>query len=62
MAPKKILIACEESQAVVTAMRELGLEAFSCDIQPCSGGYPEHHIQADVLTICRYREDDKNNG
>jgi hypothetical protein len=45
----KVLIACEESQEVCKAFRELGHEAFSCDILPCSGGHPEWHIQDDVL-------------
>jgi hypothetical protein len=47
----KILIACEESQAVCKAFRNLGHEAFSCDTQKCSGDRPEWHIQADVLDI-----------
>lgn len=41
----KILIGCEESQAVTIAFRELGFEAYSCDILPCSGGHPEWHKQ-----------------
>lgn len=45
----KILIACEESQAVCIAFRELGHEAYSCDILDCSGGHPEWHIKGDVL-------------
>ena len=45
----RILIACEESQAVCKAFREKGHEAYSCDILPCSGGHPEWHIQGDVL-------------
>jgi len=45
----KVLIACEESQEVCKAFRELGHEAFSCDILPCSGGHPEWHIQDDIL-------------
>jgi hypothetical protein len=45
----KVLIACEESQAVCKAFRELGHEAYSCDILPCSGGHPGWHIQGDVL-------------
>lgn len=45
----KVLIACEESQEVCIAFRNIGHEAFSCDIQPCSGGHPEWHIQDDVL-------------
>lgn len=46
-----ILIACEESQAISTAFRELGFNAFSCDLQHCSGGHPEYHINADVLPL-----------
>lgn len=46
---KKILIACEESQAVTIAFRELGFEAYSCDILDCSGGHPEWHIKADAI-------------
>lgn len=45
----KVLIACEESQAVCIAFRKLGHEAYSCDILPCSGGHPEWHIQDDVI-------------
>ena len=47
----KVLIACEESQAVCIAFRELGHEAYSCDIIECSGGHPEWHIQQDVLPL-----------
>lgn len=47
----RVLIACEESQRVCTAFRELGHEAYSCDILPCSGGHPEWHIQGDVTEI-----------
>ena len=47
----RILVACEESQAVTIEMRRLGHEAYSCDIQECSGGHPEWHIQGDVLKI-----------
>jgi len=46
-----VLVACEESQAVCIAFRERGHRAFSCDIEPCSGGHPEWHIQADVLPL-----------
>jgi hypothetical protein len=46
---KKILIACEESQAVCKEFRTLGFEAYSCDIQDCSGGNPEWHIKGDVI-------------
>ena len=47
----KILIACEESQAVTTEMRRLGHEAYSCDLIRCSGGHPEWHIQGDALKL-----------
>lgn len=47
----KILVACEESQAVTIEMRRLGHEAYSCDIQECSGGHPEWHIVGDVLPL-----------
>lgn len=47
----KILIACEESQAVCKAFRERGHEAYSCDILECSGGHPEWHIRWDALAL-----------
>jgi hypothetical protein len=68
----KVLIACEESQTVCIAFRELGHEAYSCDIQDCSGGHPEWHIKDDVLKVidgyrkvvhaneCFYEEWDKD--
>ena len=46
-----VLIACEESQRVCTAFRERGHDAFSCDVQVCSGGHPEWHIQQDVIPL-----------
>lgn len=46
-----ILVACEESQEVCKAFREKGHNAFSCDIQECSGGHPEWHIMEDVLPL-----------
>lgn len=49
----KILIACEESQAVCKEFRALGHEAYSCDIEPCSGGHPEWHLQQDVLPLLK---------
>lgn len=45
----KVLVACEESQAVTKAFRALGHEAYSCDTQPSSGGHPEWHIMGDAL-------------
>lgn len=55
----KVLVACEESQAVCKAFREKGHEAYSCDIIECSGGHPEWHIQQSVSPLingrCRFR-------
>lgn len=47
----KVLVACEESQAVTVEMRKLGHEAYSCDILPCSGGHPEWNVMGDVLPL-----------
>lgn len=47
----KILVACEESQAVTIELRKLGHEAYSCDLEPQSGGHDEWHIQGDVLPL-----------
>lgn len=47
----RVLVACEESQEVCKAFRAKGHEAYSCDIQECSGGHPEWHIQGDVLPL-----------
>ena len=49
----KVLLACEESQAVCTEFRKLGHEAYSCDILPTSGSNPDWHIQDDVLNVIR---------
>ncbi|MCP4139538.1 MAG: DNA cytosine methyltransferase [Chloroflexi bacterium] len=53
----KILVACEESQAVTKEFRKLGHEAYSCDILPCSGGHPEWHIQGDVVPLLKEKWD-----
>lgn len=55
----RILVACEESQAVTIELRKLGHEAYSCDIVECSGGHPEWHIQADVLPLLNGSGDDE---
>jgi hypothetical protein len=47
----KILVACEESQAVTIELRKLGHEAFSCDLLPCSGDHPEWHFQQDAIEV-----------
>lgn len=60
----KILVACEESQAVTIELRKLGHEAYSCDIQECSGGHPEWHILGDCIPIingkCKFITQDGN--
>lgn len=47
----KVLIACEESQAVCKEFRSIGHDAWSCDIEACSGGHPEWHLQCDARSI-----------
>ena len=47
----KVLIGCEESQEVTKEFRKLGAEAYSCDIQNCSGGHPEWHLQDDIFNV-----------
>lgn len=46
----KVLIACEESQAVTREFRILGHDAYSCDLQECSGGLSDFHIIGDAIT------------
>ena len=53
----KILVACEESQAVCKAFRAKGHEAYSCDILDCSGGHPEWHIKGDVIPLLNEKWD-----
>lgn len=48
---KRALVACEESQAVCIELRRLSWEAYSCDIQECSGNHPEWHIMQDVIPL-----------
>lgn len=61
----RVLVACEESQRVCIEFRRLGHESYSCDIEECSGGHPEWHIQADVLPLlngdCSFRTADGTN-
>ena len=58
----KILVACEESQRVCIELRKRGHEAYSCDIEPCSGSREKWHIQADVLPLlngnCKFQTAD----
>ena len=53
----KILVACEESQAVTIELRKLGHEAFSNDLIECSGGHPEWHLQQDTLELLNEKWD-----
>lgn len=53
----RILVACEESQAVTNELRKLGHVAFSCDIIECSGGHPEWHLQQDVIPLLKEKWD-----
>ena len=58
----KVLVACEESQTVCKAFRAKGHEAYSCDIQECSGGHPEWHIKGDALPLLHPKWYDLNRG
>lgn len=57
-----VLVACEESQTVTKELRRLGHEAYSCGLEPCSGGHPEWHIKENVLPllngICKFKTSD----
>lgn len=48
---KRVLVACEYSQVVTKAFRCMGADAYSCDIEPCTGGHPEWHMQCDVRKV-----------
>lgn len=54
---KKVLVACEYSQVVTNAFREAGASAWSCDLEPCSGGHPEWHFQCDVTHLIHQKWD-----
>lgn len=64
METKNILVACEESQAITNAFRAIGYNAFSADLQECSGGHPEYHINGDCLPLlngnCEFTTQDGN--
>ncbi len=53
----RVLVACEESQAVTIELRKRGHEAYSCDLIPCSGGHPEWHLQQDVTELLKIKWD-----
>ena len=47
----RVIIVCEESQVICKAFRDKGHEAYSCDLQDCSGGHPEWHIKEDASKL-----------
>ena len=51
-----ILVGCEKSQAVCIELRKLGHEAYSCDVEECTGGHPEWHLQMDVFDAIKARK------
>jgi len=53
----RVLVACEESQAVTIELRKLGHEAYSCDLYATSGGHPEWHLQQDVIPLLKEKWD-----
>lgn len=52
----EVLISCEESQEVAMAFRELGYNAYSNDLQDCSGGHPEWHLKMDARQALDYKQ------
>ncbi len=51
-----ILVGCEESQAVTIALRDKGINAFSCDIEECTGGHNEWHLKMDLFEAVSSRK------
>lgn len=58
----RVLVACEESQAVTKELRKLGHEAYSCDLLPCSGNHPEWHFNIDVFKVIKELGGELQNG
>lgn len=54
---KKVLVACEYSQVITFAFRAAGASAWSCDLEPCTGGHPEWHFQCDVTQLLSQKWD-----
>lgn len=54
----KVLVACEESQAICKEFRNLGIEAYSCDLKDCSGGHPEWHLKMDLFKAIKLHKFD----
>ena len=53
----RVLLACEESQAVTKEFRDRGHEAYSCDILPSSGSLSDYHLQQDVVPLLKQEWD-----
>ena len=53
----RVLLACEESQAVTKEFRDRGHDAYSCDILPTSGSLSEYHLQQDVVPLLKQEWD-----
>lgn len=51
-----VLVGFEESQAITIELRKRDIEAYSCDLRPCSGGYPEWHLQTDFFKALKMKK------
>lgn len=51
MLPLNVLIACEESQTECSVFLAAGCNAYSCDLQECSGHFPSRHVVGDVRSM-----------
>ena len=49
----KWLIGCEESGRVRDALRAVGVDAWSCDLLPCTENPSKYHIQDDLLKVIK---------
>lgn len=49
----RVIVGCEYSQIVMTAFLKKGHDAYSCDIIPTEGDYPERHFQEDILEVLK---------
>lgn len=52
----RVLITHEESQTVMEAFLNAGFDAYSCDLLPSSGKYPERHLQMDCFEAIKLIE------
>jgi len=53
---KPILVTCEESQMVTMALLELGYDAWSNDIEPTRGAFPQRHLQMDARQALKEKD------